>query len=83
MFSMTAPFPPVEMLDALTQCAYRLGRTFAAEAERSHGKAMLEACERFDRCFFSVGMGIALKLRLSRAPPVYRSPLPDRPAGRD
>ena len=69
---MTPPVPPVEMLDALTQCAYRLGRRFAAEAERSQGKAMLEACERFDRCFFSVRMGIALKLRLSRAPPVYR-----------
>ena len=69
---MTPPVPPVEMLDALTQCAYRLGRAFAAEAERSHGKAMLDACERFDRCFFSVRMGIALKLRLSRAPPVYR-----------
>ena len=67
---MTAPVPPVEMLDALTQCAYRLGRAFAAEAERSHGKAMLEACERFDRCFFSVRMGIALKLRLDRPQPV-------------
>ncbi len=69
---MTAPVPPVEMLDALTQCAYRLGRAFAAEAERSHGKAMLEACERFDRCFFSVRMGIALQIRLRRAEPVYR-----------
>ena len=67
---MTAPVPPVEMLDALTQCAYRLGRAFAAEAERSHGKAMLEACERFDRCFFSVRMGIALQLRLDRPQPV-------------
>ena len=69
---MTAPVPPVEMLDALTQCAYRLGRAFAAEAERSHGKAMLDACERFDRCFFSVRMGIALQIRLRRAEPVYR-----------
>ena len=67
---MTAPVPPVEMLDALTQCAYRLGRAFAAEAERSHGKAMLAAYERFNRCFFSVRMGIALKLRLGRAEPV-------------
>ena len=70
MFSMTAPVPPVEMLGALTQCAYRLGRAFAAEAERSHGKAMLAACERFDRCFFSVRMGIALQLRLDRPQPV-------------
>ena len=69
---MTTPVPPVVMLDALTQCAYRLGRAFAAEAERSHGKAMLDACERFDRCFFSVRMGIALKLRLSRTAPVCR-----------
>ena len=67
---MTAPVPPVEMLDALTQCAYRLGRAFAAEAERSHGKAMLEAYERFNRCFFSVRMGIALQLRLRQAQPV-------------
>ena len=58
------------MLDALTQCAYRLGRAFAAEAERSQGRAMLEACERFDRCFFSVRMGIALQLRLRRTQPV-------------
>ena len=57
-------------LDALTQCAYRLGRAFAAEAERSQGRAMLEACERFDRCFFSVRMGIALQLRLCRPQPV-------------
>ena len=70
MFSMTAPVPPAEMLDALTQCAYRLGRAFAAEAERSHGKAMLETYERFSRCFFSVRMGIALKLRLGRPQPV-------------
>ena len=55
------------MLDALTQCAYRLGLAFGAEAERAQGKAMLEACERFDRCFFSVRMGIALQLRLSQA----------------
>ena len=67
---MTAPVPPLEMLDALTQCAYRLGRAFAAEAERSHGKAMLETYERFSRCFFSVRMGIALKLRLGRLQPV-------------
>ena len=67
---MTAPVPPLEMLDALTQCAYRLGRAFAAEAERSQGKAMLEAYERFSRCFFSVRMGIALQLRLRQAQPV-------------
>ena len=55
---MTTPVPSTEMLDALTQCAYRLGLAFGAEAERTQGKAMLEACERFDRCFFSVRMGI-------------------------
>ena len=67
---MTAHVPPVEMLDALTQCAYRLGRAFAAEAERAQGQAMLEAYERFNRCFFSVRMGIALQLRLRQAQPV-------------
>ena len=64
---MTTPVPSTVMLDALTQCAYRLGLAFGAEAERAQGKAMLEACERFDRCFFSVRMGIALQLRLSQA----------------
>ncbi len=52
MFPMTTPVPPVEMLDALTQCAYRLGRAFAADAERSQGKAMLVAYDLFIRCFF-------------------------------
>ena len=66
------------MLDALTQCAYRLGRTFAAEAERSQGKAMLDACERFDRCFFSVRMGIALQLRLRQAQPVRLKSVTER-----
>ena len=67
---MTAPVPSTEMLDALTQCAYRLGLAFGAEAERAQGKALLEACERFDRSFFSVRMGIALQLRLRQAQPV-------------
>ena len=67
---MTTPVPQAEMLDALTQCAYRLGLAFGAEAERTQGKAMLEACERFDRCFFSVRMGIALQLRLRQAQPI-------------
>ncbi len=58
------------MLDALTRCAYRLGMAFGAEAERAQGKAMLDAYERFDRCFFSVRMSIALQLRLRQAQPV-------------
>ena len=67
---MTPPVASTEMLDALTQCAYRLGMAFGAEAERAQGKALIEACERFDRCFFSVRMAIALQLRLRQALPV-------------
>ena len=70
---MTTPVPSTEMLDALTQCAYRLGLAFGAEAERTQGKAMLEACERFERCFFSVRMAIGLQLRLRRPMPVLRA----------
>eukprot|EP01041_Mallomonas_annulata_P027087 gene27087-48594_t len=70
---MPAPVPSAEMLDAFSQCAYRLGMAFGAEAERTQGKAMLEACERFERCFFSVRMAIGLQLRLRRPMPVLRA----------
>ena len=83
MFHMTAPVPSTEMLDALTQCAYRLGLVFGAEAERAQGKAMLEACERFDRCFFSVRMGISLQLRLRQAPPLRLAETGGDPTERD
>lgn len=63
-----------DMLRALAQCAYRMGLRFSAEAEAAEGRAMLEAYERFDRCFFSVRMGIALRLRLRKAEPVRREP---------
>lgn len=58
------------MLSDLTECAYRLGVAFGAEAERAEttGRA-LEYFKLFDRCFFSVRVAIALKLRLGRAAP--------------
>lgn len=70
---MATPVPSAEMLDAFSQCAYRLGMAFGAEAERTQGKAMLEACERFERCFFSVRMAIGLQLRLRQPTPVQRA----------
>ena len=70
---MATPVPSAEMLDAFSQCAYRLGMAFGAEAERTQGKAMLEACERFERCFFSVRMAIGLQLRLRQPMPVQRA----------
>lgn len=57
--------PRSEMLFDMGQCAYRLGKTFAAEAERAetHERRM-EFFHLFDRCSFAVRMSIALELRL-------------------
>ena len=63
-----------EMLSGLTQCAYRLGVAFGAEAERAQGQARIDAFNLYDRCFFSVRVAIGLQLRLRRE---------DRASGRD
>ena len=71
---MTTADPSCEMLDALTQCAYRLGLAFGAEAEREKMSAKgLEYFQLFDRCFFSVRVAIGLQLRLRQAQPALRS----------
>ena len=66
----TAATPSSQMLDALTQCAYRLGLAFGAEAEREMMSARgLECFQLFDRCFFSVRVAMGLQLRLGQAGP--------------
>ena len=70
MFSMSAPDPRSLQLAELTQYAYRLGMAFGAAAEQSLDDAnrQLEYFQLFERCFFSVRMGISLELRLGRPP---------------
>ncbi len=66
--------PSCEMLDALTQCAYRLGLAFGAEAEREMMSARgLECFQLFDRCFFSVRVAMGLQLRLGQVRPALAS----------
>ena len=83
MFPMTDAAPSCEMLDAMTQCAYRLGLAFGAEAERETMSARgLEYFKLFDRCFFSVRVSIGLQLRLRQAQPALRS-APEREEQRE
>jgi hypothetical protein len=64
---MAAADPRAEMLSEMSQCAYRLGMAFGAEAERAPGLAKkLEWFQLFDRCFFSLRVSTALELRLKR-----------------
>ena len=80
---MTDAAPSCEMLDAMTQCAYRLGMAFGAEAERETMSARgLEYFKLFDRCFFSVRVAIGLQLRLRQAQPALRS-APEREERRE
>jgi hypothetical protein len=78
---MTAADPRVEMLSELTESACRLGKAFAAEADRAPDWARrMEFFRLFDRCFFSVRVAIALQLRLERAPVEPREAASDREA---
>lgn len=64
---MSATDPRSERLSELSQCAYRLGLAFGAEAERAEDVTRkLEYFELFERCFFSVRVATALELRLRR-----------------
>jgi hypothetical protein len=67
---MTAAADPrIATLADMGQCAYRLGMAFGAAAEKAQGTDQwLEYFHAFDRCFFSVRVGIALELRLERPP---------------
>ncbi len=77
--NMTAADPRSQMLSEMSQCAYRLGMAFGAEAERA-----AEADERvdyfrlFERCFFAVRVAAALELRLWRTPSEPREAAADR-----
>lgn len=56
-----------QRLDDLIGIAHRLALAFGQEAERAEAmERKLHLGEAFSRCFFSVRVGIALKLRLAR-----------------
>ncbi|MBI1197965.1 MAG: hypothetical protein GC203_08880 [Phenylobacterium sp.] len=64
---MTVVADPYAMLSALSGCAYRLGMAFGDEAERvDDWDRRLELFQLFDRCFFSVRVATALRMRLRR-----------------
>ena len=66
---MFAADPASLKLSELTECAYRLGLAFGAEAEQAETpERRVEYFQLFDRCFFGVRVAIALQLRLQRAP---------------
>jgi hypothetical protein len=79
---MSATDPRIEMLAEMREPAFRLGMAFAREAERAPDTATaIKFFNLFDRCAFSVRVGIALELRLERAPAVRleaRDPISDR-----
>lgn len=77
---MTAADPRIADLAEMGQCAYRLGMAFGAAAEQAQGTDQwLTYFNAFDRCFFSVRVGIALQLRLERHPAAERAePASDR-----
>lgn len=55
------------MLREMGECAFRLGKRFAACAERAPSAALeIEYFELFERCAFAVRMSVALELRLRR-----------------
>src|SRR5262245_12101837 len=70
MFVLVSPSDdPAEMLTAMSACAYRLGMAFGREAESAEDHARkVELLGLFERCFFSVRVATALRLRLGREP---------------
>jgi hypothetical protein len=76
---MAAADPRCAMLASMTECAYRLGMAFAAEAERAPDlETKLKWFPLFDRCFFAVRVSTALELRLKQAPAGPREAASDR-----
>jgi hypothetical protein len=64
---MSAALAPEAMLAEMCACAHRLGMAFGREAEAAQDRAERMALfDLFDRCFFSVRVGVALQLRLRR-----------------
>ena len=75
---MSADDPAFGQLLELGDCAYRLGKTFAEQAE--HAVAVSEKVEfyrLFERCFFSVRMAISLRMRLRRLTAIEAIPRPE------
>lgn len=75
---MSADDPAFGQLIELGDCAYRLGKTFAEQAE--HAVAVSEKVEfyrLFERCFFSVRMAISLRMRLRRLTAIEAIPRPE------
>ena len=68
------------MLSALTEAAFGLGMAYRDRHEQAEDPETEARCfEAFDRCFTSVRLGIALKLRLDReARASTRGPAADR-----
>jgi hypothetical protein len=77
---MASADPRIASLAQMGQCAYRLGMAFGAAAEAAQGTdKWLDYFHAFDRCFFSVRVGIALELRLERGAAASRpEPVSDR-----
>src|SRR5436190_10334902 len=69
----------LEMIEALTACAFELGQAaFAfAKAPQQDAKGFLAASAEFRHCFFSVRMGVRLAAQL-RAGPSFAAPRADR-----
>jgi hypothetical protein len=64
---MSAALAPEAMLAEMCACAHRLGMAFGREAEAAQDHAERMALfDLFDRCFFSVRVGVGLQLRLRR-----------------
>lgn len=64
---MTPTATTSDVLSQLSDCAYRLGLAFGAEAESTNDLARkMELFQLFERCFFGVRVAVALKLRLGR-----------------
>lgn len=75
---MSADDPAFGQLLELGDCAYRLGKTFAEQAEHAVAVSEKVECYRlFERCFFSVRMAISLRMRLRRLTAIEAIPRPE------
>jgi hypothetical protein len=73
---------PLEMIEAMTRCAYELGLAASEIAQRARGDTagFLAASAEFRHCFFAVRMGIRLTLAQRAAARAERAAAPvERP----
>ncbi len=78
---MTTLDPTAEMLADMGKSAYRLGMAFSDATEKALGTdRWLPYFNAFDRCFFSLRVATALRLRLLHAPAEAREAVTDREA---